>query len=292
MPSPAYTDKFVAFIDILGFKDMVVASEGDAPKLTQLLELVAKLGNGTERSNFEKYGPICCPESPRLVRDLDYCVTQISDCVIISAEASPAGLINLIHHCWQVTIRLLQIGILCRGFVTRGLIYHTPTQVIGPGYQNAYGSERTVTAFKRKADEVGTPFVEVDDAVVEYIDNQSDKCVKEIFARLTEFDGSKVALFPFKRLNHDFIVGGISGQFVAEEHFESVNNIRKWIADMKAKIHINTAGADEKARSKTQHYLDALDKQLFEIDETEKAIRMFGEPAVKLRLGDIPKDKA
>lgn len=282
--SPAYTEKFIAFIDILGFKNMVQASEGDDAKLKQLVELLAKLGTGEERATFETYGPICCPEAPRLNKHLDYCVTQISDCVIISAEISPAGVINLIHHCWQVTIRLLQAGIMCRGFVTRGLVYHTPTQVIGPGYQNAFGSEELVTAFKRSADEVGTPFVELDDEVVTYVSNQPDKCVKEIIARLTKFDGSKIALFPFQRLNHDFIVGGISGPFDSDEHLRSVNTIRKWIADMKAQIKENIAGADARAAHKASHYLEALDQQLVALDETERMIKMLGEPAVRLRM--------
>lgn len=269
----AYTEKFIAFVDILGFKGMVADSAHDSGRLSELLSLVDKLGNGTERSNYEKYGPICCPEAPRVERNLNFQVTQISDCVIVSAEISPAGLINLVTHCWQVAIRLLQFGVLCRGFVSRGLIYHQDSQVIGPGYQSVLGAEPTVTAFQRKVDEVGTPFIEIDNDVVEYVASQPDSCVKMMFDRLSKFDGSKVALFPFKRLNHDFIVGGIYGPFEPDIHLRSVENVRGWIAKMQKQIHSNISGKGPQALQKAEHYLDALDRQLGELDETEKVIR-------------------
>ena len=269
----AYTEKFIAFVDILGFKGMVADSAHNSEKLSELLALVEKLGNGLERANYEKYGPSCCPEAPRVQRNLNFRVTQISDCVIVSAEISPAGLINLVTHCWQVAIRLLQLGVLCRGFVSRGLIYHEDSQVIGPGYQSALSAESTVTAFQRKVDEVGTPFIEIDNAVVEYVAGQPDSCVKMMFNRLTKFDGSKVALFPFKHLNHNFIVGGISGPFKPDVHLQSVRNIRGWIVRMKEQIHSNVSEKGPGALQKAKHYLDALDRQLVELDETEKAIR-------------------
>lgn len=288
MSTPAYTEKFIAFIDILGFKSMVEASQDDQARLDGLLALMSKLGSGSERATFEQYGPICCPEAPLLARDLDYCVTQISDCVIISAEVSPAGLINLIDHCWKVTIRLLEEGIQCRGFVTRGLIYHTqnPSQVVGPGYQVAYGSERTVNAFKRRADEEGTPYIELDDAVVQYAAEHPDKMVKEMFHRFTKFDGYKVAIFPFKRLTHEFAFGGIYGSLDAEKELQSIDNVRGWIVQMKTSIQNNIAGAGEKVIDRSNHYIDALDQQLVELAETEKMLRLLDEPAVRISLAD------
>lgn len=268
-----YTDKFIAFVDILGFKSMVEASTQHMEVLSELLAITAKLGDGSERANYEKYGPLTCPEAPRVERNLNFQVTQISDCAVISSEISPAGLINLVTHCWQVSIRLLQSGVLCRGFISRGLIYHDNGQVVGPGYQATLSSEHTVTAFQRRVDEVGTPFIEIDDDVVAYVAEQPDVCVKMMFDRLTKFDGSKVALFPFKRLNHDFIVGGIAGSFEPESHLKSVSNIRCWIAAMKKKINANVRNNDPRASEKAGHYLSALDAQLKELDKTESVIR-------------------
>src|SRR3712207_5351127 len=95
-----FADKFVAFVDVLGFKNLVAESErGTGMPLPELLELLRKLGTGNERVHFDQYGPTCCPMAPRIEKNLDFRVTQISDCVIVSAEVSPAGVINLISHC-------------------------------------------------------------------------------------------------------------------------------------------------------------------------------------------------
>src|SRR6267378_3569937 len=78
------------------------------------------------------------PFAARVRADLDFRLTQISDCVVVSTEISPAGVINLVNRCWGAVIRLLQNGLMCRGYITRGRIFHTETQVIGTGYQRAY----------------------------------------------------------------------------------------------------------------------------------------------------------
>jgi hypothetical protein len=285
--TPVYKEKFIAYIDIQGFSDKVDASADDPKKIAVLLAMLAKLSDGKERQNFEKYGPICCPEAPRLEKHLDYCVTQASDCVIISAEVSPAGFINLLNHCWRVSMALLQLGVLCRGFVTRGKVLHTTTSpyILGPGYQTALKAEAKVSAFKKRADESGTPFIELDDEVVDYVKDQPDRCVKEMFGRMTKHDGVKVAIFPFQRLNHEFGVGGIFGPFKAEEHLRSVNNIRGWIAKMKALVLANAEGGNEKVKEKAGHYLRALEQQLLALDETEKEIRMLDGPAVQIAYG-------
>jgi hypothetical protein len=145
-----FKDKFIAFVDILGFKNLVRAAEsGTGISLSQLTALTRKLGSSNDRKRFEERGPILCPESPYLQRDLDFQILQVSDCVIVSCEISPAGVIHLIHHCWTAAMELLDSGYLCRGYIKRGSIYHEDGQVIGSGYQEAYEKERTVAAFKR-----------------------------------------------------------------------------------------------------------------------------------------------
>src|SRR5260370_35280638 len=151
--------------------------------LGELLEMLKKFGSPEERDKLRKYWPKMCPQSTYIERDLDFRLTQISDCVILSTEVSPAGVINLVRHCWVTVIRLLQSGFMCRGYITRGPIFHTDTQVIGTGYQKAYENEGKVAVLKREADERGTPFVEVDSIVCDYVGNCGDWCVKEMFSR-------------------------------------------------------------------------------------------------------------
>jgi hypothetical protein len=271
-----FKDKFIGFVDILGFKKMVEAAEaGTGTPLPQLLETLKKLGAPDDRKRFEKRGPTICPQSTYIQRDLDFRVTQISDCVIISSEVSPAGVINLVNHCWIAVIQLLTKGIMCRGYITRGSIYHTETQIIGSGYQNAYSKEREVAAFKRKADERGTPFVEVDQTVCNYVRDHGDSCVKEMFSRHVKDDGVVIALFPFKRLSHSFI---INREFDPEKEKRSNKNVRLWIENFKELVMALVDQTNPNAVSKAEHYVAALDAQLEVCEKTDEMIDWLNYP--------------
>jgi len=119
-----FADKFIAFVDVLGFEELEKNAEnGVGMPLPDLLKLLECLGTGRERERFERHGPSVCPCAPYIHRNLDFQVTQISDCVVVSAEVSPAGAINLLAHCWTAVMGLLQRGIMCRGYLKRGRIY-------------------------------------------------------------------------------------------------------------------------------------------------------------------------
>lgn len=274
-----FSEKFVAFVDVLGFKNLVADSErGTGIPLPVLLELLKKLGSGKERAHFDKYGPTCCPMAPRIEKNLDFRVTQISDCLIASSEISPAGAINLISHCWGAVISLMAHGIMCRGYIKRGSVYHTDTQVIGSGYQDAYLAESKVSAFQREADERGTPYVEVDTAVANYIARQSDDCVKQMFNRMIKKDGDTVVLFPFQRLQHSFIVAGFGQKFDSEKELKSNQNLRNIIGNYKDKVMSFVDPSNARAVTKATHYIDALDAQLSTCDETDRMIHMLNLP--------------
>jgi hypothetical protein len=279
MNDKEFKDKFIGFVDILGFKKMVEAAEtGTGMALSELLETLENLDAPDDRKNFEEYGPSICPESPYIQRDLDFRVTQISDCVIVSSEVSPAGVINLVYHCWKAVIRLLKKGIMCRGYITRGSIYHTDAQILGSGYQNAYSKEKKVAAFKREADERGTPFVEVDQAVCNYVRESGGPCVKEMFSRFVKDDGVVIALFPFKRLAHSF--GGFFdySKIDAEEEKRSNNIVRGWLENFKELVSALVDQSNPNAVRKAEHYIAALDVQLEVCKKTDKEIDRLKSP--------------
>jgi len=266
-----FKEKFIGFVDILGFKNLVkAAEEGTGMPLVELLELVKEFGTSEDRMKFVKYGPMTCPDSRYVQRDLDFKITQISDCVIVSSEVSPAGVINLVNHCWGAVIKLMTKGIMCRGYITQGPVYHTDAQIIGTGYQEAYLKEPRVTAFKREANERGTPFVEVDPVICDYIRNHSDSCVKKMFSRYVKEDGAVTALFPFQRLQHSFIIGDWQGhKFDPEKERESNNNIRLMIEKMKENVLAFVDRSRPDAILKAEHYIAALDAQLVVCKDTD-----------------------
>lgn len=274
-----FKEKFVAFIDVLGFKKLVQAAEsGTGMPLAELLEVLKTLGSSKERESIAKHGPTVCPRSEYLQQDLDFRVTQVSDCAVISAEISPAGIVNLAGFCWGVVLGLLRSGIMCRGYITRGLVFHTDQQVIGSGYQRAYDNEKNVSAFKREAKDRGTPFVEVDRLVCDYVSQHGDWCVKEMFGRFIKDDGTVTALFPFKRLSHSFIITARGQNCDPEEEKRNNENMRVIIRRIKERVMTFVDPSNEDAVRKAEHYILALDAQLAVCDRTDELLTALNSP--------------
>ncbi|MBW7877638.1 MAG: hypothetical protein H3C47_16805 [Candidatus Cloacimonetes bacterium] len=251
-----YKNKFIAFIDILGFKNMVTKSEeGSGMSLDELLQLLKEL-EGSQGC----FGSVC-PCSKKIESNLDYCVTQISDCVIMSVEKSPAGLINLIQRCFQVVFRLLKSGLLCRGYLTEGKIYHTRHQVIGTGYQKALSGEKSTIVFKFEDESCGTPFVEIDPEVCRYIQLETDDCVRKQFETMcvkSSEQGDGYAIFPFKQLSRFLSINPKD----TEGSKRTALNVRKAVLALKDTVRGNGVSNDPKVQNKIRHYTEELDKQI------------------------------
>jgi len=271
-----YQEKCIAFLDVLGFRKYVEKSEnGTGMPLSDLVELLKSFGSPDDIEEFKKYGPTACPQSTYNQRDLNFKITQISDGVVISSELSPAGLINLVSHCWKAVFKLLKKGILCRGYIIKGLIYHTESQVIGSGYMKAYDNEKKVAIFKNTPNEEKLPLVEVDRDICEYVKNCGDQCVKKMFSRFIEEDGELAALFPFKRLSHEFLIAGNGIKFDPHEEKNSNQNMRGTIKKLINRVNEFSNKTDPDAMRKTNHYLKMLNAQLVICDKTDEMIDKF-----------------
>ena len=233
-----------------------------------------KLGTNEDQQQYEKYGPTICPEAPHINKDVGFCITSVSDSALISTEISPAGIINLISHCWTACFKLLSKGIMCRGYIKRGQIYHTPEQQIGTGLSEVVKLEQQVSIFKKDADERGTPFIEVDAEVIEYIEQQPDRCVKEVFSRLTKSEDDLTAVFPFQSLYYHYTMRGFSEPFNAEKERTSLNIVRGWIYEMKEQLRRHINPSDKSALRKGNHYIRMLDAQLAACDLSEEDISL------------------
>ena len=67
-----YREKFIAFVDILGFEALVRASEKDPRGAAQIVELQRALHGKDNAKAIAEYGPIICPCAPRLDKRLDF----------------------------------------------------------------------------------------------------------------------------------------------------------------------------------------------------------------------------
>jgi hypothetical protein len=293
-PEREFKDKFIAFIDILGFKDMIERAErGEGRSLDEIKELLTELEHRKNQSFYAAHGPQICPASLRIDQTLDFEITQVSDCAIVSAEVSPAGVINLIHHCWGATMMLLTKGVLVRGYITRGPIYHQAHDFMGTGYHTALQKEASVTAFKQEADEKGTPFIEIDPTVANYISEQPDNCVHEMFSRFVKQDGELIAVFPFKRLSHSFAIGGFGApKFDAAKEKANNDTVRRNLVDLKARVSRYVDPANKKAVRKTRHYIKALDEQILVCDHTDQLIESLAQPFGRISTTRPPAPEA
>jgi len=274
-------EKFIAFVDILGFKSLVEKSEaGKGLPLSEIIALTKMLGGPEDREAILKDGCYTvCPESRKDSPDIDFQISQVSDCVVISTEISPAGAISIVSHCWKAAMGLLRKGVMVRGYITRGLIHHQGNDFIGTGYQQVVDKEKDgITAFKRTADEKGTPFIEIDRSVVDYINENDDGCIKKMFDRQAKGDGVVHAIFPFKALSHSFAIGGFGVSFDPEKEKRSNNAVRKWIFDFIDKIDAGTDKSNASATAKADHYISALKQQISICDDTDEFINNLCRP--------------
>ena len=279
MQEPRFSDKFVVFVDILGFESKVESAEEDKGlSLRQLLDFAAALEARAHSESIPIYGPMVCPESQRITRDLDYRVTQVSDCAVVSAEVSPAGIINLIKHTYSAALKLLTEGVMVRGYVTRGNIFHEGNKFLGTGYHRALKGEKRVKAFQASPDEIGTPFIEIEPEVVDYIKECDDQCVKTMFERMTRSEDDVTVIFPFQSFSrsNDFH-GDIN------ESKRNLDVIKSWIHDARKKVESFAPSSDPDAARKSKYYLKLLDDESAKCNEFEELLNSLKRPVVKVR---------
>lgn len=132
----SYINRYVAFLDILGFQDLISRSVGEAPTVTideirSILEVSEPAGE--MQVVLGRIGDIS---------KSDHRVTAFSDSIIISVAETEQGLIHLLHHIGKIGYYLARLGVLYRGGVSNGLTYHDELQVFGPAVIEAYKIEQ------------------------------------------------------------------------------------------------------------------------------------------------------
>lgn len=98
-----YRERYVAFLDLLGFKVLVEHAETDQIERERLTEALDRLRR-----------TLC--NNPAIGMRFTY----FSDCIIVTAERSPRGLWELLTSLSTLTCNLLQHNVLVRGGMTLG----------------------------------------------------------------------------------------------------------------------------------------------------------------------------
>lgn len=118
-----YQNRLVAFIDILGFKNIVYAS--DTKPITKYFDFVFNtFSKVSKNSNFNYH--------------------LISDSIVVSTNLSKENLILVSRTLCILQYRLLAQGILVRGAISYGQLYLNKAKniIVGTGLINAYNLEQ------------------------------------------------------------------------------------------------------------------------------------------------------
>lgn len=144
----------VAFVDVLGFKSVV--EDANDSNIQFLEDLVGILGTAVPTLDEAINSSVHRELIPKHI--------SISDNIILSAPltsdkmSSYCGLSSLVMRVIQLTHIFLAKGYLIRGGVSIGNVWHTPTNIIGPAFQDAYLIET----------KTGVPRVELSKKAKEY----------------------------------------------------------------------------------------------------------------------------
>lgn len=151
-PKSQYEKKFVGFIDLLGFEQIVLKTSAEAYRHTQSHEDRNQLlGQIVEALSIPRadYAEECFslldekydPDNP-LIKSRTF-----SDSVMFSAEYSERGLCVLLHSIFWVSRFMMRQGFYCRGAITSGEIFWDDDDgnhpiVFGPALNKAISLER------------------------------------------------------------------------------------------------------------------------------------------------------
>lgn len=136
----AYEDRYVAFIDILGFKDLIDRLEKNPETLGHLAEVLAGTGEISRvKKSFRDNG----------IDENALRVSSFSDNIVISAPYDAWGFSFLIMFVSGMCNDLLNQGLLTRGGISKGKLIHTDGAVLGSGLIKAYELESKFANYPR-----------------------------------------------------------------------------------------------------------------------------------------------
>lgn len=153
---PVYTEKILAFVDILGWSELLQSSDRNNTLLRSIdsvaktvaeISLFAPAINETTNGLWKELQQKI-PSLP-LAGECDVQSTHFSDTIVLTSsprEISTAPMIATVVGLAQV---LLRAGYYVRGAITRGQIHHTDKSLYGPALVRAYRIEQKVAIYPR-----------------------------------------------------------------------------------------------------------------------------------------------
>ena len=144
MSSPAgYEERYCLFLDILGFQSHVddsVNRKLDLKNAMTFMRLKSALSGIYEEVNYRESIEVAGKSRLSSRR-----VSQFSDSVVVSYlknELNGAGVSSMLFDIHRLQLRLVSSGILLRGAISSGLLYHDEKLIFGPALNEAVALEK------------------------------------------------------------------------------------------------------------------------------------------------------
>jgi|JI9StandDraft_2_1071091.scaffolds.fasta_scaffold45212_2 hypothetical protein len=138
-----YEERYCLFLDILGFQSHVDEStspRADNKKPMNFLKLRSVLNRISKSVNYKEKMEVAGEMKPT-----SRCVTQFSDSVVISYrknEQPGFGVSSLLWDVHRIQLDLIHSGVLLRGAIVSGLLFHDDHLVFGPALNEAVALEK------------------------------------------------------------------------------------------------------------------------------------------------------
>ncbi len=131
-----YETRAVLFLDLLGFRDLIASR-----KERDILDALT----------ISAESPI--PFGAIVDKGIDFRVTAFSDCIVCSARVLAKGnflpAAYIAAYAGRLALEMLTRGILSRGAITVGRLYHQDQTVFGPALIEAYELESRLAQYPR-----------------------------------------------------------------------------------------------------------------------------------------------
>jgi len=141
-----YEERYIAFIDILGFSKLAEQAEKDPDLLERLVSALKE--QGMYSALEESIDTLGANDPKGFFRNM-FRMSTFSDNILISTKNNLIGLGLITTLSTIICNRLLHQGVFTRGAISKGKLIHTNTIVLGAGLISAYNLEKSAAIYPR-----------------------------------------------------------------------------------------------------------------------------------------------
>ncbi|MBF4695098.1 hypothetical protein [Fusibacter ferrireducens] len=155
-----YSERIIVFLDILGFSKIIEESVNNEDVRSNLLKALNEMYEYDLKS--------------KAIRGRQ--ITTFSDSIVISYSLLDNVLTHVFYEIRNIILLLLEHKLICRGGISKGLLYHDDKVVFGPALNEAYSLESKVANYPRViiSDDDFNILNKKSDSILEYFKRDND----------------------------------------------------------------------------------------------------------------------